>query len=106
MVGDLCFVRFPFAINLVKFLQSKPFGGIMSKLRATVPEGKIRVVSVDKHEGVEYLVKDCDTSDEAFKLADEQNRERKTSYDSPAYVYDHQGTLLRSPEDRLSRNRE
>lgn len=43
-------------------------------------------------------MKDCDTREEAFKLADEANKKRTGSMDDVRYVYDDQGNYLRGEE--------
>jgi hypothetical protein len=66
-----------------------------SKLRQDVPRGKTRVVGVDLFAFEEYLVKDCETRAEAFKIADEKNQVRNGSVDDVYYVYNDRGNYIR-----------
>ena len=68
----------------------------MTELKA--PAGKTRVVGVDLFDHGDYLVKDCDTREEAFKLADEHNKKRTGSMDDVYYVYDDRGKYIRGNE--------
>ncbi len=52
-----------------------------------IPEGKFRVVSHDIFMHTEFIVKDCDTMNEAFKLALDHNRQRDSEMDDIYYVY-------------------
>lgn len=70
----------------------------MTKLRSGIPAGKTRVIGCDLFDHSDYLVKDCDTKDEAFKLADDHNRQRTGSMSDVYYVYDDTGTYLRGEE--------
>ncbi len=70
----------------------------MSELRKGIPKGKIRVIGVDLFSHEDYVVKDCDTRDEAFQLADEANKKRTGSMDDVYYVYDDTGKYLRGEE--------
>lgn len=62
------------------------------------PRGKTRIIGVDLFSHEDYLVKDCDTREEAFALADEHNRRRVDSMEDVYYVYDEQGRYLRGNE--------
>ena len=68
----------------------------MTQLKA--PTGKFRVIGVDLFDHGDYLVKDCDTREEAFALADDFNKVRKGSMDDVRYVYDDQGRYIRGNE--------
>ena len=70
----------------------------MKEIIKNIPTGKIRVIGVDLFSYEDYLVKDCDTQEEAFKLADEKNKKRTGSMDNVLYVYDDQGNYLRGEE--------
>jgi hypothetical protein len=62
------------------------------------PAGKTRVIGVDLFSHEDYLVKDCDTQEEAFSLADETNIKRKGAMDHVYYVYDDKGRYIRGNE--------
>ena len=70
----------------------------MTQLRSGIPTGKTRVIGVDLFSREDYLVKDCDTTEEAFNLADETNKKRTGSMDDVYYVYDDTGEYLRGEE--------
>ena len=46
---------------------------MVASIRQNIPAGKFRVIGCDLFDHSDYVVKDCDTQDEAFKLADEHN---------------------------------
>ena len=62
------------------------------------PPGKVRVIVVDLLSHEDYLVKDCDSREEAFKMADEYNLRRSGSMDDVYYVYDDRGIYIRGNE--------
>jgi hypothetical protein len=70
----------------------------MSALRNGIPAGKTRVIYVDLFDHDEGVVKDCETKEKAFEIADAHNRTRKGSMDTVYYVYDDQGQYLRGNE--------
>ncbi len=43
------------------------------------PQGKFRIIGVDLFSHEDYLVTDCDSREEAFKIADEHNVARRGS---------------------------
>ena len=63
------------------------------------PEGKFRVVVIDLFDHEDYVLKDCDSQEEAFELADAHNAARTGSMDNVRYVYDDQGYYIRGDED-------
>ena len=63
------------------------------------PMGKTRVVGVDLFDHENYLVRDCDSQDEAFRVADDHNTKRSGSMDDVYYVYDDQGRYIRGNEE-------
>lgn len=67
-------------------------------LELRAPSAKIRVVGVDLFSHEDYLVKDCDSREEAFKIADEHNTKRHGSMDDIYYVYDDRGRYLKGNE--------
>ena len=69
-----------------------------ASIRKNIPNGKFRVVACDLFDHSDYVVKDCDTREEAFGLADERNRKRKGPMNDVYYVYDDQGNFLRGEE--------
>ena len=64
----------------------------------TAPAAKFRVVGVDLFSHEDYLVGNYDSQEEAFKIADENNTQRKGSLDDIYYVYDDRGTYIRGNE--------
>ena len=66
-----------------------------SKLITGIPSGKTRVIGVDLFAFEEYLVKDCDTREEAFAIADEKNKNRQGSLYDVYYVYNECGEYIR-----------
>ena len=70
----------------------------MTGLRSNIPAGKTRVIYVDLFSHEDGVVKDCDTQDEAFELADERNKQRSGSMDTVYYVYDDKGNYIRGEE--------
>jgi hypothetical protein len=70
----------------------------IASIRSDIPPGKKRVIGVDLFDHEDYVLKDCDTTDEAYVMADAHNRKRKSSMDDVYYVYDDKGTYLRGPE--------
>jgi hypothetical protein len=66
-----------------------------SKLISGIPSGKTRVIGVDLFAFEEYLVKDCDTREEAFTLADEKNKNRQGQMYDVYYVYNEGGEYIR-----------
>ena len=70
----------------------------MNPLRIGIPKGKIRVITIDLFSHEYYIDTDCDTREEAFKIADDNNRLRKGSMDDVWYVYDDAGKYIRGPE--------
>ncbi len=60
------------------------------------PAGKTRVVGVDLFNHEDYLVGDYDTPEEAFRVSDERNIERKDVMDDVYYVYSDEGRLVRT----------
>lgn len=67
-------------------------------IRQNIPRGKFRVVGCDLFDSTDYLVEDCDSRGEAFRLADDHNRERTGPMEDVYYVYSDQGTHLRGEE--------
>ncbi len=67
----------------------------MTELRHNVPTGKTRVVYVDLFSHEDGIVKDCDTCEEAFRIADEGNKIRSSPMDTVYRVYDDRGNLIR-----------
>ncbi|OGG76329.1 hypothetical protein A2950_01325 [Candidatus Kaiserbacteria bacterium RIFCSPLOWO2_01_FULL_55_19] len=70
----------------------------MSATELKAPKGKTRVIGVDLFDHEHYLIKDCDTQNEAFNLADKKNKERTGSMDDVLYVYDDEGRYLHGDE--------
>lgn len=70
----------------------------MISIRKNIPAGKTRVVYFDPFDHEDGVVKDCDTPEEAFQLADQRNEKRKSELDLVFYVYDDQGKYLRGEE--------
>lgn len=68
------------------------------EVRCNIPAGTFRVAGVDLFSHEDYVVKDCDTCEEAHRIADERNRKRAGSMDDVYYVYDDHGNYLRGPE--------
>jgi hypothetical protein len=62
------------------------------------PPGKVRVVVVDLFSHEDFIVKDCDSREEAFKIADEHNLKRSGPMDDVFYVYDDRGIYIRGNE--------
>lgn len=62
------------------------------------PYGKTRVIVVDLFDHEDYLIKDCESQEEAFGLADEHNTKRSGSMDDVYYVYDDNGKYIRGNE--------
>jgi hypothetical protein len=71
---------------------------MVAPIRQNIPVGKFRVIGCDLFDRSDYIVKDCDTQDEAFKLADDNNRKRTGSMDDVYYVYNDKGYYLRGEE--------
>lgn len=71
---------------------------MVASIRNNIPQGKFRVIGVDLFDHGDYIKKDCDTQGEAFKIADDHNRQRTGSMDDVYYVYDDQGKYLRGEE--------
>ncbi len=71
---------------------------MVTPIRQNIPVGKFRVIGCDLFDHTDYLVKDCDTKDEAFNLADDHNRQRTGSMSDVYYVYDDKGSYLRGEE--------
>lgn len=71
---------------------------MVASIRQNIPVGKFRVIGCDPFDHSDYVVKDCDTQDEAFKLADEHNSKRTGSMDDVRYVYNDKGDYLRGEE--------
>jgi len=67
-------------------------------LRRDIPKGKTRVIYVDPFSHEDGVVKDCDSQQEAFDLADKHNKGRTDSMDDVHYVYDDTGAYLRGAE--------
>ncbi len=69
------------------------------------PPGKFRVIMIDLWHHEDFLVKDCDTKNEALDIAWKHNVNR--DYESPVYkIWDDQGECLlgnRAFAARLSR---
>ncbi|MDO8571904.1 MAG: hypothetical protein Q7R79_04460 [bacterium] len=70
-----------------------------SGLHQNIPAGKTRVIFVDLFSHEDGIIKDCDTREEAFALADTHNKGRSGSMDDVYYVYDDQGNYIRGNED-------
>ncbi len=68
---------------------------MVAAIREGIPAGMFRVVGCDLFDGSDYLVKDCDTRDEAFWIADDHNRARSGGMSDTYYVYDSQGNCIR-----------
>jgi hypothetical protein len=45
----------------------------LTELRKSIPKGKARVIAISLYGQGDYLVKDCDTRDEAFRLSTDYN---------------------------------
>jgi hypothetical protein len=69
----------------------------MERTELKAPTGKFRVVGVDLFDHGDYLVGDYDTTEEAFRIADDHNKARKGSMDDVYYVYNDQRKFLRNP---------
>ena len=76
---------------------------MVASIRKNIPEGKFRVIGCDLFDHSDFVVKDCDAQGEAFKIADDHNRKRNGSMDDVYYVYDDNGTYLRSEERRVGK---
>ena len=70
----------------------------MKELRRGIPTGKTRVIYVDLFSSEDGIVGDYDKREDAFKIADENNRERTGSMDTVYYVYDDKGNYIRGNE--------
>ena len=62
------------------------------------PQGRFRIIGVDLFSHEDYLVTDCDSREEAFKIADEHNVARRGSMEDVYYVYDDRGAYIRGNE--------
>lgn len=95
MLIPLCYfyIRHPSSLILKSQLKEDPVE--TASIRREIPKDKFRVVGIDLFSHEDYLVKDCDTRDEAFQLADENNKNRSGSMDDVYYVYDDTGKYLR-----------
>lgn len=71
---------------------------MVAAITQNIPAGKFRVIGIDLFDKTDYLIKDCDTQDEAFERADVRNRQRTGSMDDVFYVYNDQGKFLRGEE--------
>lgn len=71
---------------------------MVAPTRQNIPVGMFRVIGYDLFDRSDYVVKDCDTKDEAFELADDHNRKRTGSMDDVYYVYNDKGDYLRGEE--------
>jgi hypothetical protein len=71
----------------------------MSNTELKAPPGKTRVVGVDLFDHEDYLVKDCDGVEEAFSIADGNNKRRTGPMDDVYYVYDDQGHYIHGNEE-------
>lgn len=74
----------------------------MTTLRSGIPAGKTRVIGIDLFSHEDYLVKDCDTPDEAFIIASENNKKRTGSMDDVYYVYDDKGNFMVRGDEAVS----
>ena len=70
--------------------------GINTRLSA--PVGKFRVIGVDLFSHEDYLIADCSSQEEAFKIVDEKNAQRENTMSDVWYVYDDKGKFLRGDE--------
>ena len=68
-------------------------------VRRNIPTGKFRVICVDLFSREYVVIKDCDTKEEAFKIADEHNSRRSGPMSDVFYVYNDQGYYIRGNED-------
>ncbi|MEK7498437.1 MAG: hypothetical protein AAB611_01095 [Patescibacteria group bacterium] len=59
----------------------------MTKIEKRAPQGKWRLIKVNSDTKEEWLLKDCDTRQEADKLSQELSGERRTR----VHIYDDQG---------------
>lgn len=71
---------------------------MVASIRQNIPIGKFRVIGCDLFDHSDYVVKDCDTEDEAFELADDHNSQRTGSMSDVYYVYNDKGDYLRGEE--------
>lgn len=72
---------------------------MVASIRKNIPVGKYRVIGCDLFDNSDYIIRDCDTKEEAFRIADDHNRQRKVPMDDVYYVYDDKGNYLRGEED-------
>lgn len=70
-----------------------------SKLLDGIPKGNFRVIEVDPISGREFLEGDYAKKEEAFRIADEKNKERRKAMGNVRYVYDDTGECIRRPLD-------
>jgi hypothetical protein len=71
---------------------------MIASIRKNIPAGKFRVIGCDLFDHSDYIKKDCDTKEEALKIADAHNRQRSGSMDDVYYVYDDKGNYLHGEE--------
>lgn len=71
---------------------------MIASCRVNIPVGKFRVACYNKFDHSNYIVKDCDTKDEAFQIADDHNHDRSNLEPNVYYVYDDKGRYCRGPE--------
>jgi hypothetical protein len=71
---------------------------MLASIRKNIPSGKFRVAGCDLFDHSDYVVKDCETHEEAFQIADDHNRQRSGSMNDVYYVYNDQGDYLRGEE--------
>lgn len=72
---------------------------MVATIRQGIPAGMFRVAGCDLFDGSDYLVKDCNTKDEAFWITDDHNRMRSGGLSDTYYVYDSQGNCIRDETD-------
>lgn len=70
----------------------------MTESENNILAGKTRVIFFDPFSHEYGVVKDCDTRDEAFKFADERNKQRSGSMDTVYHVYNDKGKYIRGAE--------
>lgn len=72
---------------------------MIAAIREGIPAGTYRVAGCDLFDGSDYLVKDCNTKDEAFWIADDHNRVRSGGLSDTYCVYDCEGNCIRDETD-------
>ena len=70
-----------------------------ASVRKNIPPGMFCVIGHDRFDHSDYLVKHCATQEEAFELADNNNRKIKREIEDAFYVYNSIGQYLRGEVD-------